>query len=94
MKVDFYAPCNITGYNGRLGTKPKCNETLGTILDAIESQLHVDFCDDLAEFIENDKFDQLGYKIYANPEYYLGHYSQTIVNRQFYEAFKRGKENA
>lgn len=37
---------------------------------------------------------ELGYKIYANPEYYLGHYSQTIVNRQFYEAFKRGKENA
>lgn len=65
MKVDFYAPCTITGYNDRLGTKPKCNETLGTILDVIESQLHVDFCEDLAEFIENDKFDKLGYKIYA-----------------------------
>lgn len=34
---------------------------------------------------------QCGYRIFADPSIKLGHYSQQIVTRQFYEAFKGAK---
>ena len=34
---------------------------------------------------------QCGYKLMADPSIKLGHYSQQVVTRQFYEAFRRAK---
>lgn len=37
---------------------------------------------------------QVGYKIHATEAINLGHYSHTIVTKQFYDAYRKGKDNA
>lgn len=79
MRVDFYVPCTVAGYNDRFNKYIEYNGTLSTLVDEIERQLSVDFCEDFAEFVvDDDEVGKLGYKVYS------GCINMTVYNEKLY----------
>lgn len=66
MRVDFYVPCSVTGSSSRLNQDIEYNGTLATLVDEIERQLSVDFCEDFAEFMTSEEITKLGYNVYSS----------------------------
>ena len=63
MKIDFYAPCSVSRWVGD-NVEP-FDGSVSTALDAIEKQLYIDFCEDGAEYIDDESIAKLGYEIYS-----------------------------
>lgn len=62
MRIDFYAPCSVSRWVGNDTEDYK--GSISVALQAIEKQLFIDFCEDGAEFFD-DEIGKLGYKIYS-----------------------------